>query len=113
MKGTAIIFKRNEIAVPYRVWQFFLRSDFMISRVGIVSIVVEKGTSTLELNEILHSYSDYIIGRMGVPYTKKEINLISIAMDAPQDVFSSLSGKIGSLCGVSVKTVLSNVVSDE
>ncbi len=85
----------------------------MITRVGIVSIVVEKDAPTKELNDILHEYSSYIIGRMGVPYREREINLISVAMDAPQDAFSSLSGKIGKLKGVSAKTVLSNVVSDE
>ena len=85
----------------------------MITRVGIVSIIVEKDASTKELNDILHEYSSYIIGRMGVPYREREINLISVAMDAPQDAFSALSGKIGKLKGVSAKTVLSNVVSDE
>lgn len=85
----------------------------MISRLGVVSIIVENEKSTLELNSILHDYSNYIIGRMGIPYRTKSVNIISIAMDAPQDIFSALSGKIGKLDGVAAKTVLSNVVTDE
>lgn len=85
----------------------------MASRVGVVSIVVENGDSIAQLNSILHEYGEYVIGRMGVPYREKKISLISVAMDAPQDVFSSINGKIGRLDGVSAKTVLSNVVTDE
>ncbi len=85
----------------------------MVSRVGVISIVVENNDSTAELNAILHQYGEYIIGRMGVPYREKKISLISVAMDAPQDVFSSLNGKIGRLNGVSSKTVLSNVITNE
>lgn len=85
----------------------------MASRVGVISIVVENSESTAELNAILHQYGEYIIGRMGVPYREKKISLISVAMDAPQDVFSSISGKIGNIKGVSAKTVLSNVITNE
>ncbi len=85
----------------------------MSSRVGVISIIVEKGESVQALNELLHQYGDYIIGRMGVPYREKKISLISVAVDAPQDVISSLSGKIGNLDGISSKTVLSNVVTNE
>ncbi len=85
----------------------------MSARVGVISIVVENGESVGELNNILHNYGEYIIGRMGIPYREKKVNLISIFVDAPQNVFSSLSGKIGSLKGVSAKTVLSNVITDE
>ena len=85
----------------------------MSSRVGVISIVVENGDSVAELNNILHNYGEYIIGRMGIPYREREISIISVAMDAPQNVFSAISGKIGNLKGVSAKTVLSNVKSDE
>ncbi len=85
----------------------------MASRVAVISIIVEKSDSVEQLNAILHNYGEYIIGRMGIPYRQKHINLISVAIDAPQDVVSSLSGKIGNLNGISAKTVYSNVVSDE
>ena len=71
----------------------------MSSRVGVISIIVETGESVAELNNILHSYGEYIIGRMGIPYRQREINIISVAIDAPQDVISTLSGKIGNLKG--------------
>ncbi len=85
----------------------------MSSRVGVLSIIVEDGNSVEDLNAILHTYGEYIIGRMGIPYREKGISIISVAIDAPQDIISSLSGKIGNLKGVSAKTVLSNVVSNE
>ncbi len=81
----------------------------MNSRVGVISIIVEDSNSVEQLNAILHNYGEYIIGRMGVPYREKKINIISVAIDAPQDVISSLSGKIGNLNGISTKTVLSKV----
>ncbi len=58
-----------------------------------------------QLNRLLHEYGSYIIGRMGIPYREREINIISVAMDAPQDIISALSGKIGRLPGISAKTV--------
>ena len=85
----------------------------MASRVGVISIIVENGDSVEELNSILHKYGEYIVGRMGIPYRQRSISIISVAVDAPQDVISTLSGKIGNLRGVSAKTVLSNVISDE
>ena len=62
---------------------------------------------------VMHEYGHYIIGRMGIPYRARSINIVSIAIDAPQDVISALSGKIGSLDGISVKTSYSNVLADE
>lgn len=79
----------------------------METRVAVMSIIVENTTSIESLNNILHEYRDYIIGRMGLPYRPKNINIISIALDAPQDVVSALSGRIGNLDGVSVKTAFS------
>ncbi len=84
----------------------------MNSRVGVISIIVEDGNSVETLNSILHTYGEYIIGRMGIPYREKGISIISIAIDAPQDIISTISGKIGNLKGVSAKTVLSNIKSD-
>ena len=85
----------------------------METRVAVISIIIENPEAVQPMNEILHDYSEYIIGRMGIPYRKKGINIISIAIDAPQDKISALSGKIGSLSGVSVKTAYSSVVSTE
>lgn len=76
---------------------------------AVIGIIVENRTSVSSLNEILSEYGDYIISRMGVPYHKKNINIISIAIDAPQDVINALSGKIGRLDGVYAKTAYSNV----
>ena len=85
----------------------------MSSRVGVISIIVENNESTEQLNSLLHTYGEYIIGRMGIPYRQRGISIISVAVDAPQDVISTLSGKIGNINGISAKTVFSNVISDE
>ena len=85
----------------------------MDTRVALVGIIVENMDSTPELNKLLHEYGSYIIGRMGLPYRERNVHIISVAIDAPQDVISTLSGKIGRLKGVSVKTAYSNVVSKE
>lgn len=83
----------------------------METRVAVMSIIVEDAGTIETLNAILHDYGEYIIGRMGIPYRQRGINIISIAIDAPQDTISALSGKVGKLRGVSVKTAFSNVVS--
>lgn len=83
----------------------------METRVAVMSIIVEKEETVEALNRILHDYGGYIIGRMGIPYRQRGINIISIAIDAPQDTISALSGKVGKLPGVSVKTAFSHVVS--
>ncbi len=85
----------------------------MQTRVAVMSIIVEKSETVQELNTLLHEYGDYIIGRMGIPYKARGVNIISIAIDAPQDKISTLSGKIGALSGISVKTAFSGVFSDE
>lgn len=79
------------------------------TRVAILAIVVEDKSKASELNSLLTEFGDYIIGRMGVPYDKKNISLISVALDAPQDVINSLSGKVGSIEGISAKAVYSKV----
>ena len=81
----------------------------METRVAVMSIIVESPESVETLNSLLHEYGQYIIGRMGLPYREKNINIISIAIDAPQDMISSLAGKVGKLQGVSVKTAFSSV----
>jgi putative iron-only hydrogenase system regulator len=78
-----------------------------------MSIIVEDPNSVERLNSILHTYGEYIIGRMGIPYRKRSISIISIALDAPQDILSSLAGKIGSLHGISVKTAYSGIIHQE
>ena len=73
-----------------------------------MAVIVEISDSVEALNALLHEYGEFIIGRMGIPYKTKDINIISIALDAPQDTISALSGKIGKIDGISVKTVYSN-----
>ncbi len=85
----------------------------METRVALLSIIVEEPSSVPKLNEILHEYGEFIIGRMGLPYRERNINIIAIAMDAPQSVISALSGKIGKLSNVNVKATFSNVGAKE
>ena len=85
----------------------------MESRVAVIGIIVEDPAQAEPLNHILHEYGSHIIGRMGIPYRERSINIVSIAIDAPQDVISALAGKIGNLDGISVKTAYSNVLADE
>lgn len=85
----------------------------METRVAVMSIIVENGDMVERVNTLLHEYGDYIIGRMGIPYRKRGISIISIALDAPQDTISTLAGKMGSLSGISVKTAYSGVMSHE
>ena len=85
----------------------------METRVAVMSIIVENGESVEALNALLHNYGEYIIGRMGIPYRKRNISIISIALDAPQNTISTLAGRIGNLSGVSVKTAYSGVITKE
>ena len=84
----------------------------MGSRVAIIAIVVENANSVEAVNRLLHEAAEYVLGRMGVPYRARGVSLISVAVDAPQDVISALSGKIGALPGVSAKTAYSNLVTE-
>lgn len=81
----------------------------MDTRVAVISIIVENDESTAELNSLLSGFSDYVVGRMGVPYKERGVRLISVAVDAPQDMIAALSGRIGSLSGVSVKTAYASI----
>ncbi len=85
----------------------------METRVAVMGIIVEESTAVEALNALLHEYAEYIIGRMGLPYKRRNVSIVSIAIDAPQDVISALSGKIGKLQGISVKTAYSNVIAYE
>ena len=80
---------------------------------AVIGIIVEDPAQAEPLNHILHEYGSHIIGRMGIPYPKRGVNIISIAVDASQDVISALAGKVGRLPGVSAKAAYSNVVSRE
>ena len=82
------------------------------TRVAVISVIIEQGSpATEELNRLLSENAAYIIGRMGIPYRAKKINIISVAIDAPQDVIAALSGRIGRLPGISAKTAYSNVIT--
>lgn len=83
----------------------------METRVAVMGIIVEDMESVAELNNILHEYGSYIIGRMGIPYREKSISIVSVAIDAPQDTISALTGKIGKIPGLSVKTAYSGVIT--
>ena len=85
----------------------------METRVAVMSMVVENSDSVEKLNAFLHEYGEFIIGRMGIPYRKRKISIISVALDAPQNTIAALAGKIGSLSGVSVKTAYSGVINIE
>ena len=82
----------------------------MDTRIAVVGIIIEDAEAAGSVNEILHQYRTYIIGRMGLPYPQKAVNIISVVVDAPQDVISAMSGKLGRLEGVSAKAMYSKVV---
>lgn len=85
----------------------------METRVAVMAVIIEKTDSVEQLNAVLHDYGTCIIGRMGLPYRSRGIHIVSLALDAPQDVISALAGKLGNLDGVSVKTAYSNVISHD
>lgn len=85
------------------------KGEYMETRVALIGIIVENQDSVEQLNRLLHEYGTYIVGRMGIPYHKRDISIISVAIDAPQDIINALSGKIGRLDGIGAKTVYSNI----
>ena len=85
----------------------------METRVAVMSIIVENSDAAEKINALLHEHGEYIIGRMGLPYRKRKISIISIALDAPQDTIAALAGKIGGLSGVSVKTAYSAIINHD
>ena len=82
----------------------------METRVAVISIIVENADMVEKLNALLHEYGEFVIGRMGIPYRKRGVSIISVAMDAPQATIAALSGKIGALPGITVKTAYSSVI---
>lgn len=87
-------------------------ADAQPTRVALIGIVVENPQAVPRMNELLHEYAHYIIGRMGIPYEKRGVSIISVAVDAPADVISALSGKVGRLEGISTKTIYSKLSDD-
>ena len=98
---------------PYEIPVGIITAFLLSLLLAIIGIIVENPDSVSQINDILHEVRDYVVGRMGIPYRSKGINIISVAFDAPQDVISALSGKIGNIDGISAKTAYSNVVSDD
>lgn len=90
---------------------YFERKLKMETRIAQIGVIIEDPSSAERFNELLHEYSEFIIGRMGLPYRAKGVNIISVILDAPQDAISALSGKIGRLPGVSAKTVYSGIIT--
>lgn len=84
----------------------------METRVAIIGIIVQDPDSVSKINDILHEVRDYIVGRLGIPYQKRGVSIISVVLDAPEDLISSVSGKLGMLDGVSAKTTYSKMPSD-
>lgn len=78
------------------------------NRIAVIGIIIENTDNVLKVNEVLHEYSDFIIGRMGIPYREENINIISIVLNAPNDKINSLTGKLGMLEGVSAKALYAN-----
>jgi putative iron-only hydrogenase system regulator len=95
------------IIAPLGVLIFIVKGNFMETRVAVLAIIVENTESVEELNKTLHEYGNFIIGRMGLPYRKKNINIISVVIDAPLNSINNISGKLGRLEGVTVKTAYS------
>ena len=89
---------------------FYFQEDVMENRIAVMGIIVEDVDSVEDLNSVLHDYGAYIIGRMGIPYRDRGLNIVSIAIDAPQDIIAALAGKIGNIEGISVKTAYSNKI---
>ena len=81
----------------------------MENRVAVIAIIAESTESSEQINALLHEFGSFIIGRMGLPYRAREVNIITIALDAPQDTINALSGKLGRIPGVTAKAVCSGV----
>ncbi len=85
----------------------------MDKRIGLIAIVVEKKDAVEKLNHVLHDYGEYIVGRMGIPYQQRNVSVISVVVDASTNIISSLSGKLGMIDGVNIKTVYSKLPKGE
>ena len=82
------------------------------TRIAVIGIIIEDRRQAEKVNALLHQYGSYVIGRMGLPYEKKQVNIISVVLDAPMDAISALSGKLGRLPGVSARAIYSKAVQD-
>ena len=110
--GKLVLTERcNTDKVGLHLWvqSLILGGNHMERRVAVIGIIVENTNSVSELNAVLSEYGDYIIGRMGIPYAKKNINCITVVVDAESDKINTLCGKIGKIDGVSSKAAFSNV----
>jgi len=87
-----------------------ISNNLINNRIAVISIIVEDLKAVEKLNAALHQYGEYIIGRFGLPYPKRDIHILSIAIDAPQDIINALTGKIGRLPGINAKTTYSKPV---
>lgn len=85
----------------------------MEKRIAVIGIIIENKDSVECLNSLLHEFGDSIVGRMGLPYKERNLNIVSLAVDAPQNIISEMTGKIGKLDGISVKTAYSNKIFDD
>jgi len=83
-----------------------------MNRVALIGIMIENNNVAGEINDILHEYSEYIIGRMGIPNVKDKMNVISVVLDAPNDVINAVSGKLGRISGVTSKSICSKAEED-
>lgn len=81
------------------------------TKIALIGIIVEDMESAPKTNDLLHEYSEYIVGRMGIPYRGRGVNIISITLDAPENIISSLSGKLGQIPGISVKSMIAKTKS--
>lgn len=99
-------------------WALFLYAflgvqDFFMNRIAVTSIIIEDKSKATAINDILSQYGQYMVGRMGIPYKTRGINIISVVLDAPNNVISAMSGKLGALSGVTSKTIYSKEFPDE
>ena len=78
----------------------------METKIALIGIIVHDIRDTERLNQLLHDYQEYIVGRMGIPYSQKGVNIISVVLDAPENIISSLSGKLGMIGGITVKSMI-------
>jgi len=99
--------------VPFSGHSFLFEVIKMENRIAVIGVIIENTESVDKLNALLHEYGECIVGRMGLPYRERNINIVSLAVDAPQDTISELSGKIGKLDGISVKTAYSNKIFND
>ncbi len=100
--------EKNDIGNGFFMDDYIMEYRMNNTRIALISIIVEDKKSVAALNELLSDYGEYIIGRMGIPYNKKNVSVISVALDAPNDIINTLSGRLGALEGVNTKTVYSN-----